>query len=400
MPASNQPRFSDLPHDLLQRVAGLLGDEDRLAMLDVCSGWAAAIEAAPALWPTAVLSMPPTKLNGLELRQGVLSVDSSLAADLRPATRLTGLELCIRGAQHLLQLCQALPALRELSYSLGWADLQPELLLQVAALLGNEDRLAMLDVCSGWAAAIEAAPALWPTAVLALPPTQLTELNLGSNHMSLVASQPGQVDSLGSSLVADLSPATRLTSLALRIRGAQHLLELCRALPALRELSLDVYWCENEDGQQVVAILQQLPQLTLSCGFHGYNGTEVTMNDYLQDEVWEMTELPPMAGLHLTALQLYGAMATPPDLVQLPHLQSLKLHYVHGHHWGHEPLTGLASLSRLELAAFFDPDETALAAAPRLAVVHAPSTSNEWRARLAALRPDVHLTPAPEAEQQ
>ncbi|KAL4457958.1 hypothetical protein ABPG75_012823 [Micractinium tetrahymenae] len=60
MPA-RQGRWADLPHDLLQRAAGLLGNEDRLAMLDVCNGWAAAVQAAPALWPTAVLATAPSE---------------------------------------------------------------------------------------------------------------------------------------------------------------------------------------------------------------------------------------------------------------------------------------------------------------------------------------------------
>lgn len=38
-------------------------------MLDVCGSWAAAIEAAPALWPTAVLALGPSALNELGLRQ-------------------------------------------------------------------------------------------------------------------------------------------------------------------------------------------------------------------------------------------------------------------------------------------------------------------------------------------
>lgn len=41
----------------------------------------------------------------------------------------------------------------------------------------------MLDVCSGWAAAIEAAPELWPTATLALPPTELNELEQGDRNV-------------------------------------------------------------------------------------------------------------------------------------------------------------------------------------------------------------------------
>lgn len=48
------------------------------------------------------------------------------------------------------------------------------------------------------------------------------------------------VHSLEGSLIADLSPATCLTSLALRISGTQHLLDLCRALPVLRELRWEV----------------------------------------------------------------------------------------------------------------------------------------------------------------
>lgn len=48
--------------------------------------------------------------------------------------------------------------------------------------------------------------------------------------------EDAEVRSLESSLAADLSAATRLSSLELRITGAQHLLAVCNALPALREL--------------------------------------------------------------------------------------------------------------------------------------------------------------------
>lgn len=48
--------------------------------------------------------------------------------------------------------------------------------------------------------------------------------------------QHAEVLPLESSLAADLSGATRLSSLELRIKGAQHLLAVCNALPALREL--------------------------------------------------------------------------------------------------------------------------------------------------------------------
>ena len=68
---------------------------------------------------------------------------------------------------------------------------------------------------------------------------RLVHLELDCRH------QPGwngeyfehaEMDSLPSSIAADLSPATRLSSLELRIRGAYRLLKLCRALPALRNL--------------------------------------------------------------------------------------------------------------------------------------------------------------------
>ena len=48
-------------------------------------------------------------------------------------------------------------------------------------------------------------------------------------------------------------------------------------------------------------------------------------------------------------------------------------------------------------------DPAVLASAPRLAEVHAPGSPAPWREQLAALRPDVAITPAvepPAVEQQ
>lgn len=188
--------------------------------------------------------------------------------------------------------------------------------------------------------------------------------------------------------MASLSPATRLSSLELRIRGAGQLLELCRALPALRDLrcscgaldqcglgwvglekggiahaarkltrplsccSLDLYWCDAEDAdsEEAVSALQQLPHLTLSLGIHAYYGTEAARReyDYPDTEQYGMLELPPMSALHLTRLRLIGAVCTPPDLHQLGHLRSLKLHSV-DLPLADEPWGSLTQLSKLEL---------------------------------------------------
>lgn len=54
-------------------------------MLDVCSSWAAAIQAALWLWPTATLALPPTELNELELRQGNFPASWAMHASISTA---------------------------------------------------------------------------------------------------------------------------------------------------------------------------------------------------------------------------------------------------------------------------------------------------------------------------
>ncbi|PRW56217.1 Leucine-rich repeat containing [Chlorella sorokiniana] len=126
---------------------------------------------------------------------------------LAAATALHNLELRVAWSGDVAALCRGLPALRQLSWgseplsgmtalthidllhayeamqqptsqrSPGWADLQPELMLQVAALLGNEDRLSLMHTCSHWYATVAAGPLdLLPAAVLVCPPLELTQL--------------------------------------------------------------------------------------------------------------------------------------------------------------------------------------------------------------------------------
>lgn len=178
--------------------------------------------------------------------------------------------------------------------------------------------------------------------------------------------------------------------------------------------------------------LRQLPQLTVSLGIHSYYGTEATAvpSEYPEADFFDLTELPPMAGLRLTQLRLLGEVSLPPDLNQLERLCSLQLYsLVNSAEWFAQQWVPLANLSRLEIidtalpgslrstcwtamshahkAALPWPclngllcpvcvaDAAMLAAAPRLAEVHAPGSPAEWRTQLAALRPDVRITPAP-----
>lgn len=116
--------------------------------------------------------------------------------------------------------------------------------------------------------------------------------------------------------------------------------------------SLDLYWCESEPTQQAVAALLQLPHLVLSLGIHSYFGTEATAvpSEYPDAEFYDLTELPPMAGLHLTELRLLGEVAPPPDLLKLKHLCLLELNSLLGSvPWGKESWSSLAVLTRLKV---------------------------------------------------
>ncbi|KAI7843825.1 hypothetical protein COHA_002723 [Chlorella ohadii] len=213
--------------------------------------------------------------------------------------------------------------------------------------------------------------------------------------------QHAEVLPLESSLAADLSGATRLSSLELHIKGAQHLLAVCNALPALRELRLDLYWCKTAHAQQAVDALVQLPALAVSLGIHSYRGTEATAEplDYPDATEWGCTELPPLAGLHVTALCLLGSVSLPPDMLQLEHLCFLEVNsLIDDAAWGDDAWSSLAQLSQLKARDTVLPDATKLAAAPRLSEVHLPDAPPPFRAQLAALRPDMHITPGMSAE--
>lgn len=70
---------------------------------------------------------------------------------------------------------------------------------------------------------------------------QPPEWNWDGGYFLAAAVQP-----LEGTLVADLSSATCLSSLELRIGSTRHLLALCKALPALRELRCGGHWCSQD----------------------------------------------------------------------------------------------------------------------------------------------------------
>ncbi|KAI7837324.1 hypothetical protein COHA_008839 [Chlorella ohadii] len=356
MPTSRASPFAQLPHDLLQRVAALLGDEDRTAMLDVCGSWAAAIEAAPALWPTAVLALAPSALNEFELRKDEY------------ATRDRSLTIC--------------PAVDKVFDAIDSDHNAATSMVERAAALSPRCRRVR----------VQGDERVKRRLVRLALDYRLPPVWNGDSF------EDAEVRSLESSLAADLSAATRLSSLELRITGAQHLLAVCNALPALRELKLDLYWCKTEHAQQAVDALRQLPQLAVSMGIQSYWGTEAAPS-YLDTDGWELTDLPPLAGLPLTALRLLGNVSLPPDLLQLERLHSLELYCLFElTGWSDEPWSTLAQLSQLSIIETLMPDATKVAAAARLSEVHAPDAPSveraaEFRSQLAALRPDVRITP-------
>ncbi len=127
---------------------------------------------------------------------------------------------------------------------------------------------------------------------------------------------------------------------------------------------LDLYWCKTEHAQQAVDALRQLPQLAVSMGIQSYWGTEAAPS-YLDTDGWELTDLPPLAGLPLTALRLLGNVSLPPDLLQLERLHSLELYCLFElTGWSDEPWSTLAQLSQLSIIETLMPGAWA-AAAPR-----------------------------------
>ena len=114
---------------------------------------------------------------------------------------------------------------------------------------------------------------------------------------------------------------------------------------------LDLYWCKTAHAQQAVDALVQLPALAVSLGIHSYRGTEATAEplDYPDATEWGCTELPPLAGLHVTALCLLGSVSLPPDMLQLEHLCFLEVNsLIDDAAWGDDAWSSLAQLSQLK----------------------------------------------------
>lgn len=288
-----------------------------------------------------------------------------------------------------------------------------------------------------------------------------------------------------------LAAATALQTIELRLVWSADVAAVCHTLPALRHLRwgrvgscscyvavltssasillmpdacskplctacrLHLYFCEPDHGTAAVQLLRELPQLSsATLGVHSCHDTELDGNYPLIEQMESTVELPPLASMTaLTELQLAGLVQLPPDFRQLAQLQRLSATSLHGYDedgnmppvdWGSAPLTGLASLTHVELclgcdgmalpggqpearaAILYNPctpwhphvvlwaainnsyaprsaDPAVLASAPALAEVHAPGTHrpiqhahskrlDAWRNQLAALRPDLCIT--------
>lgn len=107
----------------------------------------------------------------------------------------------------------------------------------------------------------------------------------------------------------------------------------------------------------MLAGLSQLRGASFSV--HSHEGSEMDVN-YPECDNWDhFVRLPPLGSLTaLTELCLVGLAQLPPDFSQLHHLRYLFVDCEHDREedelceWGAEPLTGLASLTHVEVASF------------------------------------------------
>lgn len=104
-----------------------------------------------------------------------------------------------------------------------------------------------------------------------------------------------------------------------------------------------------------VSMLMVLSQLrAVVFGVHSCPGSDLD-HDYPDMDDWEhFVHLPPLGGVTaLTELWLAGLAALPPDLRQLAHLRRLTVADACTEEgdleWGNAPMSGLASLTRVEL---------------------------------------------------
>ena len=104
-----------------------------------------------------------------------------------------------------------------------------------------------------------------------------------------------------------------------------------------------------------MAALQQAPQqgLEVSLSVHAHCGTGLSSLEDSGGDWADVAALPSMAGVRgLTERRLFGFANPPPDWWQLASLRRLVLrHYCCGPQfaWGHEPLSALTALTRIDL---------------------------------------------------
>ncbi|KAL4457932.1 hypothetical protein ABPG75_012797 [Micractinium tetrahymenae] len=395
MPGASQQqqrRWADLPQELLQLTASKLGAQDRSALLDVCSSWAAAMEAAPHLLPTAVLHGPCLATEMVANRRW---------KEDRQLHPLEALQALLMDRQHAERQLDAAARLSPRQRRVTLRGFKGQVRLRSLRITGDGSRVDW----GGQGAAV----VLPKLEELSLDCRQERKINpFGTEDTVGILQLP-----LGAAM--HLQTATRLHSLALRAKWCDVVPALLAALPALRQLRLDLYECTHKHAQAAVAALSQLPARVLfALGAHAYWGHEEDFN-YPELEEYPWLSLPPMSHLRgLTHLCLAGAVSLPPDWRQLPSLHHLMLsndsywaeegNWQGGlFEWGAGPLTALTALSRLDIRGVGDidapgpihgalPDAAQLATAPALARVHADRAPAGWPAQLRALRPDLELT--------
>ncbi|PRW45711.1 small GTP-binding [Chlorella sorokiniana] len=356
-----------------------------------------------------------TRLTALRLAVGTAELDWSDAANGVQLPSLAGLtaltELRLRWLAQpppdwlqLSNLCsletadQAGPfllprVLQLLPTSLTALELDSYCIKEVPASLARLSRLQRLALTgNAWEVdwAQPAAQALLPLLrTLSLRYTDYIPPACDGGMFESYCSMPDDVSSA-------LLSATCLETLALKVQcWSSNVLELCHALPALRTLSLclepdvdsdEAAPCSSlrRDLPLAVSALRQLSHLTaikLAAGVEW-------LPQFDDEEFSGPVRLPPLAGLTaLTGLELAFLALPPPDLGSLSSLCCLKLQ--EPVEWEEVSLTGLVSLTMLGGYERSLPAPPLLATLPRLASVHAPDASAEWRAQLDALAPHV-----------
>lgn len=395
----------------------------RFALMYTCSGWSAAmIAAAPELVLGPELWVPSIEI-GAEAQGHAAKVDAFLSGVARlsasPISRLRLSSNCeprdLREVRVALQQASASGRARRQPHSASSPDrtLQGSVILGALALLPTSLRELRLHVpCSGpLLTALTRFSQLqtlhipgdgglvnWraPGAAAVLP--KLRSLRLESWDEAAISDEGTVADIPPSTLPAGIAcalwcHATALSSLELHACWSDDLPALVRALPALRQLRLEIMECTTAVAEEAAALLAELPA-----------GTSVVLAVHTPHpwmDAWEHdeTRLPPLAAMAATLvrMRLVGTVCLPPDWHLLTGLQSLLvLHDKDAEQkWGTEPLTALTALKELSFCSpMRPPDPALLATAPALAevCVFGDAPARDWHMQLAALRPTLSIS--------